>query len=263
MTNHIHLVVQVGETPLSRIMQNVSQRYTQWFNWRHKKRGHVFQGRYKAIMVDADEYLLELVAYVHLNPVRAHITDHPEKHPWSSHRAFLGKENLPWLENRAILAQFSSKVREARVKFVEFVAERMTDGRRAEFHGENTLDSRIVGDDSFIDEVLIKSHAIPEQKPDVNAIVVAVTLLYEMDEHRLKAPGQERVASEARALAAWATCEFSNGKLIDLARRVGRDASTLTCAVRRLVKRKEKEPVLTERMEQLRQNLLDVQVFKA
>ena len=106
MTNHFHLAVQVSEIPLSRIMQNVSLRYTQWFNWRHKKTGHVFQGRYKAVMVDADAYLLELVAYIHLNPVRVRMVDQPEKHPWSSHRAYLGKEILSWLETGTILPQF-------------------------------------------------------------------------------------------------------------------------------------------------------------
>jgi putative transposase len=263
MTNHIHLAVQVSEMPLSRIMQNVSQRYTQWFNWRHKKTGHVFQGRYKAVMVDADAYLLELAAYIHLNPVRAHITDQPDKHPWSSHRAYLGKENLPWLENRAILMQFSPKVREARARFAEFVADRMTDGRRAEFHGEKNLDSRIFGDDSFLDDVLTKSKSLPEQKPDVNAVVAAVKRLYEIDDDCLNAKGQERVASEARSLAAWATLELSDGTLTELARRVGRDPSTLTCAVRRLEKRQVRDTIINERMERLRRDLQEVQVFKA
>lgn len=92
MSNHIHLAVQVGEVPLSRIIQNVAQRYTQWFNWRHQKCGHLFQGRYKAIMVDADSYLSELAAYLHLNPVRARIVQRPEQYLWSSQRVYLGKE---------------------------------------------------------------------------------------------------------------------------------------------------------------------------
>ena len=92
MSNHIHLAVQVGEVPLSRIIQNVAQRYTQWFNWRHQKCGHLFQGRYKAIMVDADSYLSELAAYLHLNAVRARIVQRPEQYLWSSQRVYLGKE---------------------------------------------------------------------------------------------------------------------------------------------------------------------------
>ncbi len=97
MSNHVHLLVQVADIPLSRIMQNVSFRYTRWFNWRQGKSGHLFQGRYKAVLVDADEYLLELVRYLHLNPVRAGITTDPLEFPWSSHRAYCGRENVPWL----------------------------------------------------------------------------------------------------------------------------------------------------------------------
>jgi hypothetical protein len=71
MTNHIHLALQCGDLPLQRGMQNLSFRYTRWINWQTKRTGHLFQGRYKAVLVDSDSYLLELVRYIHLNPVRA------------------------------------------------------------------------------------------------------------------------------------------------------------------------------------------------
>jgi hypothetical protein len=71
MTNHVHLAIQVGEVPLSRIMQNIGFRYTTYLNRRKKRTGHIFQGRYKALLIDADSYLLELVRYIHCNPVRA------------------------------------------------------------------------------------------------------------------------------------------------------------------------------------------------
>lgn len=263
MTNHIHLAVQVGEIPLSRIMQNISMRYTQWYNWRHKKSGHVFQGRYKAVMVDADEFLLELAAFIHLNPVRAHMTDRPEKHKWSSHRSFLGKESLSWLETGTILSQFSLNAKKARTLFAGFVAEHITEGRRGEFHGERTIDSRIVGDDSFVDNVLATSESVPEQRPDVNAVLAAVKKIYGITNDRLSARGQERLASEARGLAAWATLELSSGKLTELAKQVGRDPSTLTCAARRIETQREVNTALVEKMERLRRDLPEVQVFKA
>jgi REP element-mobilizing transposase RayT len=97
MTNHLHLVMQAGDIPLSRIMQNISLRYTKWIHFTRSRSGHLFQGRYKAILLDADEYLLELVRYVHLNPVRAGMNATPEEHPWSGHHAYLGTMVLPWL----------------------------------------------------------------------------------------------------------------------------------------------------------------------
>lgn len=263
MTNHIHLAVQVGEIPLSRIMQNVSLRYTQWFNWRHKRTGHVFQGRYKAIMVDADAYALELVAYIHLNPVRARISDRPENHRWSSHRAYLGKESLSWLETGSILSQFSKNVRKSRTMFAEFVRERVAEGRREEFHGEKSIDSRIIGDDRFVDIILANTDAVPEQKPDVVSVVTTVKKHYNITDDRLRSQGQERVASEARSLAAWATLELSSGKLSELARYVDRAPSTLTCAVRRLEKRRETDSTLADKMERLRRDLIDVQIIKS
>jgi REP element-mobilizing transposase RayT len=95
MGNHVHLVVQVAETPLAKIVQNLSFRYTRWIHRRQRTVGHVFQGRYKAILVDADAYLLTLVRYVHLNPVRAALVAHPDDYRWSGHRTYLGLEATP------------------------------------------------------------------------------------------------------------------------------------------------------------------------
>jgi REP element-mobilizing transposase RayT len=255
MTNHVHLEIQVSDVPLSRIMLNVSLRYTQWFNWRHNKTGHLFQGRYKAVMVDADEYLLELAAYIHLNPVRAGITNRPEKHRWSSHRAYLGKETLPWLETDFILSQFSSNLKKARSSFAAFVTSRVLEGRRKEFHGEKNIDNRIFGDDFFVTAVLAEAELLPIQKPDVDAVIAAIKRLYDLSDERLTAHGRERVTFEARALAAWATLEFSSGKLTELATYLGRDASTMTCAVRRVEKLMAKDPQLAEKMERLKREL--------
>lgn len=257
MTNHVHLEIQVGDFPLSRIMQNVSQRYTQWSNWLHKKSGHVFQGRYKAVMVDANEYLLELAAYIHLNPVRAHMTDQPEGYPWSSHRAYLGKENLSWLETNYILSQFSPNEKKARAKFAAFVGERIGDGRRDEFHGVKTTDSRIFGDDRFVDDVLTAAEALPERKPGVHEVVAVVKKMYGISDDQLKSQGRERASCEARALAAWATLEVSSGKLVELANLLRRNSSTLTCAIRRIEKLRERNPLVAEKMECLRQKLLE------
>ncbi|MDQ7792156.1 MAG: transposase [Clostridia bacterium] len=85
MPNHIHLILQAGARPLSKLMQVVQQTYTQGFNKRYERVGHVFQGRYKAFLIDEESYLLALIRYIHLNPVRANICATPEQYPWSSH----------------------------------------------------------------------------------------------------------------------------------------------------------------------------------
>lgn len=101
MTNHLHLAIQVGEKPLSRIMQNFSARYTRWVNWRHNRVGHFFQGCNKAVLIDADSYLVQLTAYLHLNPVRAGMAATCTEYEWSSRRSHkksgqpLRRDNFP------------------------------------------------------------------------------------------------------------------------------------------------------------------------
>src|SRR3990172_6960564 len=150
MKSHVHLAIQVGEKPLSRIMQHLCFRYTQWVNSRQKKVGHLFQGRYKAIVVDADAYLAELVRYIHLNPVRAKLVKDPEKYFWSGHRAYIGQENLPWLTTDWVLSQFGRRLKSARARYGEFVQYGRKEGHRQEFH-DGTSGGRILGGDSFVE----------------------------------------------------------------------------------------------------------------
>lgn len=208
-------------------------------------------------MVDADEYLLELAAYIHLNPVRARMTDRPENYCWSSHRAYMGEESHSWLETGCILSQFSKNEKVARAKFAEFVGERVSQGRREAFHGEKNLDSRILGDDNFVTDMLAEAESLPDRKPDVNAVIAAVEKIYDITDGRLRAQNRERVLSEARGLAAWATLELSGGKLTELARKLGREPSTLTCAIRRIEKRRGKDPLLDDKLERLRRDLME------
>ncbi len=134
MGNHVHLVIQVREISLSRIMQNLSFRYTRWVNARQKRTGHLFQGRFKALLVDEDSYLLTLVRYTHLNPVRAGMVSDPIEYPWSSHAVYLGDEVLPWLESQATLSQFSEHLDLARKQYVEFISQGMNEAHQPEFH---------------------------------------------------------------------------------------------------------------------------------
>ena len=106
MGNHYHLVLRTQRANLSRLMRHVNGVYTQRFNRRHGKTGHVFQGRFKAIVVDRDAYLVEVCRYVDLNPVRAGLVDDPAAWRWSSCRLHLGLDEAPpWLDSAALLGQ--------------------------------------------------------------------------------------------------------------------------------------------------------------
>ncbi|MCI0653361.1 MAG: transposase [Methylococcaceae bacterium] len=124
MTNHYHLVVETPDANLSKGMRQLNGVFTQASNRRHHRSGHLFQGRFKAILVDRDAYLLELTRYVVLNPVRAALVKVPGEWPWSSYRAMLGEVTAPpWLAVDGLLRLFGRRRGEARQRYRRFVAE--------------------------------------------------------------------------------------------------------------------------------------------
>ena len=124
MDNHCHLIIETPEANLSRGTRQLNGVYTQVFNRRHGRVGHLFQGRYKAILVEKESYLLELARYVVLNPVRAGLVPHPGDWKWSSYRATVGEEETPpFLTVDWILGQFSEKRLKAQKAYRDFVAE--------------------------------------------------------------------------------------------------------------------------------------------
>ncbi len=164
MDNHLHLAVQVAETSLSKIIQNLSFRYTRWVNKGQGRVGHLFQDRYKAILVDAETYLLELVRYIHLNPLRARLVDAPVAYPRSGHRAHLGQEEIPWLTTDWVLGQLTTRLPTAWYRYARFVSEETAEDRREDFH-RGVTDVRILGDDRFMGQVsgrLKKGRQIPD-----------------------------------------------------------------------------------------------------
>lgn len=124
MDNHYHLLIQTPDGNLSKGMRQLNGVHTQSSNRRHGRVGHLFQGRFKAILVDSDAYLLELTRYVALNPVRAGIVKEPADWPWSSYRASVGLEPAaPWLAVDGLLAQFGKQRGVAQKRYAQFVAE--------------------------------------------------------------------------------------------------------------------------------------------
>lgn len=122
MTNHYHVVVETPEGNLSQGMRQLNGVYTQYVNRTHRRVGLVFQGRYKAILVEKDSYLLELARYVVLNPVRAGMVRQPGAWSWSSYRAMVGRTTPPqWLQSDWLLGQFGKQRKRAVEKYVDFV----------------------------------------------------------------------------------------------------------------------------------------------
>jgi hypothetical protein len=124
MGNHFHLLIETPDANLSRGMQHLNSVYTQGFNFRHQRAGHLFQGRFKAILVERESYLLELCRYIALNPVRAGMVDRPDRYMWSSYNATAGlTKSAPWLSTNWLLSQFGSRLVNAQKAYAKFVAQ--------------------------------------------------------------------------------------------------------------------------------------------
>jgi putative transposase len=122
MSNHYHLLVETPDANLSQGMRQLNGVFTQSMDRKHHRVGHLFQGRYKAILIDKDVYLLELCRYIVLNPVRANMVNSPEEWPWSSWHCMLGNVESPvWLSTDTLLVQFAKNRQDAIQSYIDFV----------------------------------------------------------------------------------------------------------------------------------------------
>jgi REP element-mobilizing transposase RayT len=254
MANHVHLAIQMTDIPLSRVMQNLSQRYTGWINRQRKRKGHLFQGRYKALLIEAEVYLLELVRYIHLNPIRAGVVESAEDYPWSSYHAFLGKENLPWLTTDWVLAQFSPRRSTARRRFREFIREGYGEGRREEFH-RGTKEGRILGGDGFIEEVLSRKGEKIVPQVTLDQILEEVCRSYGIELESLTSAGRQHRLSEVRGMSSWIVRETKHLSLSELSKRLNRDISILSVSAQRLVEKSKSDNHLARKMEEISSRL--------
>ncbi len=251
MTNHIHLAIQVGDVPLSRIMQNVSFRYARYMNRRKKQMGHLFQGRYKALLINADSYLLQLVRYIHNNPVRVGMVQTPDKYLWSSHNVYLGNVSVPWLTTDWVLSQFAKQKKRAIRLYRDFVLDGIDEGHRKEFHQGN-IEGRILGEDRFGEEALFRASQKVDHKATLEQVLQAVCNQYKIDQDALSGRSRQSRISEPRSVAALIVRETDHISLMDLSRKLKRDLSGLSQAASRLEKRLAKDSALEKKINKIK-----------
>lgn len=154
MTNHYHLLIETPKANLSNVMHHLNGSYTSYTNRKRGRSGHLFQGRYKAILVDRDTYLLELSRYVHLNPVRAKMAAKPEDYPHSTYRSYITKAEDDIVYHDLIMGMISKDRKEAAIRYREFVEQAI--GEQLENPLENVYGGMILGGQGFIKEALSK-----------------------------------------------------------------------------------------------------------
>jgi REP element-mobilizing transposase RayT len=200
MNNHVHLLIETRAIPLSKILQGINQRYTMYFNKKYKTVGHLFQGRYKVILCDRDKYLLTLVKYIHLNPVRARVVKRVHEYRWSSHNSYAGKSGDGIIDRDQVLRMFSEDKRTAMQLYKAYIE----DGRtvdKLDIYG--TIDQRILGDERFRDKVMEKAEIdLCEHRPareySLSAIASAIEEAYGIKLVEIRSKGKVRVISTGR-----------------------------------------------------------------
>lgn len=204
MTNHYHLLVETEHANLSRGMRHLNGVYTQAFNRAHKRVGHLFQGRYKAILVEAETYFLELARYIVLNPVRAGMVAEPKEWLWSSHRVTLGEaEAYDWFNTSPLLEYFDADEGKARRAYAAFVAEGV--GKPSPW--ESVRNQLVLGSQAFADRFLAQDGRL---KP--------ISRQVPKQQRRALVPSLERISKEAAdrdqsIRAAWATGAYTQGQI--------------------------------------------------
>lgn len=166
MTNHYHLIFETPEKNLSKIMHYLNSSYTTYTNIKRKRSGHLFQGRYKAILVDKDSYLLELSRYLHLNPVRANMVEKPEGYPYSSYGSYITEDKESIVNVGATLEMFSKSEKEARKRYRTFVENAM--GEEIESPIKRVYGGMILGGEAFIRQTLSLLESCRLEKAEVS-----------------------------------------------------------------------------------------------
>jgi len=257
MSNHVHLVVKQGDDPLARLTKSVHTGFAAWANastGRKKAGGPVFAGRPRTILVEKDPYLLEVVRYVHNNPVRAKQARRARESAWTSHRAYLGTAQAPaWLDTRTVLAKFGRTPGKAFDAFVELGRD---EGRRPELSGAvdareaalvrhtlgdgHRISDGVLGTDGFTDRVGVARKKVQAKlsardsregarsRPTPRALVDTVMQLLDVDSIEMRTRPKSRRSAMVKRLSVWVWTHEYLGSQIEIARTLDLDTSVIS-----------------------------------
>ena len=242
MRNHFHLLLETPEANLSRAMGQLTGFYTQDCNRRHRRSGHLFQGRYKAIVVQKDAYLLELSRYIHLNPVRVGEVSQAWQFPWSSAAAYVGKAVVPeFLTVEEVLAHFGRRHAAAQRRYAEFLAE---GARNAPGTPWGAVEGQVLlGERAWVDRMKrrLRGTAVPQEvvamkalqpRPGLSVVLTQVCRVAKVDRERIVRPRGDR-GGWARAAAMALAWEIAGLRQREIGRQFGVGAHAVSKAIAR------------------------------
>jgi len=265
LPNHVHLLLRTGQTPLATVMRELLTGYAVTFNHRHHRYGHLFQNRYKSILCQEEPYLLQLVRYIHLNPLRVQLVadlQSLDNYPYAGHSVLLGKHTHDWQDTDAVLGRFGARVGAARRAYRAFVEAGISLGRRPEMVGGGLIrslggwaeatkalrhgaarvkgDERILGDSSFVlgvleacAEGLKLKEQMRRQGYDLERLAGRAATLFGLSPEAIQSASKRPDLVAARSLFCyWAVSELGETATA-VARRLGLTQPAVSIAVRR------------------------------
>jgi putative transposase len=267
LPNHFHLLLRTGHAPLAHVMSRLLTGYVVTFNRRHNRNGHLFQNRYKSILCQEDLYLLELVRYIHLNPLRAGVVKtlpQLDRYPYCGHRALMGYGANEWQDVEKVLRLFGKRASSSRKRYRSFVEKGIALGKRPDLVGGGLIrssggwaafkaqarermhlkgDERILGDSDFVETVLEKAREQIERRYRLQAegfdfakVVSCVSNLLKIDSKEILLTGKQPLRVKARSLV----CYWAVKKLGIAGTEVAKLLDMTQPAVSKAVQRGEK-----------------------
>lgn len=232
MDNHVHLAIETADAPLSRVMAGLQSSYTQYFNRRHARVGHLFQGRYKAFLVEKDRHALALLRYIHENPVKAGLVARAADPAWSSDPYYRRGKGPEWLDVDRLLAILGRTRLAATRAYRRLMREQLDEP----YESLAAWGQAVKGDAKFADEAFRRVGELPviRRNLTVEAIAREVARREGVDLAELRSRGQGRRGSRGRAVSAWAGREVAGISIARTAKYFRRDTSTMARSVGRL-----------------------------
>jgi len=254
MKDHVQMAIQVADAPLSKIMQNLSFRYTRHFNKQHGTEGPLFHGRYRAILIDPDEYLNDLVRYIHNNPVRNGVAKAAKDYKWSSHLTYLGDTTRDWVSTDTVLSTFGKSPRASVTAFGKFVDAGRDEQERVDLM-RGSDGGRLLGNARFAKKAL-KPPKVVEKPMTLPQLVRLVCKEEGVKEAALKNESRARRESQIRQIITYLATELGIANLTALADRFNRDLTTMSRNQRYFRDRLDDDTELTKRVRALRRQVL-------
>jgi REP element-mobilizing transposase RayT len=264
MPNHLHLLLRTGNVPISIVMRRLLTGYALQFNRRHGRHGHLFQNRFKSVLCEQDTYLLALVRYIHLNPLRAELVNNLNelsKFPYAGHAALVGTIQYPWQDTGFVLDLFDRSIAAARKNYVNFVAQGVALGRQPELVGGGLLrsvggwsalkaarsegkhvmgDERILGSNEFVAKVLKQADENYDRQTlakarglNLEKIIEFLADHFTIDGRMIRLAGKQRKVSRVRSIVCCLAVDLLEMSGAEIARNLNLTPSAVSKLVAR------------------------------